>query len=142
MLAAGIREGARSIRRTLPGNRSGRLKLIANDEAISSGIGATLKNAIANLDHHGTGNIAPRTGNRHDVPHGGEFVGSLLGNARLKIDFAWGKDVHTEGTVKRFGLETRRLHRLLRRHVKYQDVQNYLQQRLVLVVCARSRDRK
>src|ERR1700676_5591468 len=126
MLVVGIREGARSVRRTLPGNCSWGLELIANDEAVSSGIGATLKNAIANLDHHGTGNIAPRTGNGHDVSHGGEFVGSLLGNARLKIDFAWGKVVHTGGTVKRFGLETRRLYRLLRRHVKHQDVQNHL----------------
>src|SRR5579872_253946 len=76
------------------------------------------------------------------MPQGAELVTSFFRHTAFQVHPAWSEFMIAEGAIKMLGLETRRFHRLLWGHSKFDDVEEYLQQRLVLVVATRGRERQ
>ena len=112
------------------------------NEPAAARVGAALEHAVRDFDHGRRGRVAPFAGHGYLMSHRDQSLGGCAGDPALQVQLSGNEFVKGERSVEVLGLEARGFHCLLRIHAEVEDVQQHLQQRLVLIVAARRRQRQ
>src|SRR5882724_13599642 len=99
-------------------------------------VGRTVQCGAFFLDDDGRGGVGPIRAEADVMAQDGELIGGRAADAIFDRDAAGSELVKSKGLVEMIGLEARRFDGFLRGHVEFDDVEDDLEQRLVLVVAA------